>query len=117
MATIIDQIMSQAQVFASAWSLVGGRFDKGDEMANAEAQKAELRAMIERAVPRAVWIGFDLASGSDMTVEGLLLADEQASAQGASEVPRRVSFSGFVQRVNGQPVGLDWTEPSEGAPE
>lgn len=45
-----DDIMEQAQVFASAWALVGGRFDNGDMMETAESEKAELRRMIERAV-------------------------------------------------------------------
>lgn len=31
----IDTIMSQAQVFASAWSLVGGTFDDGHAIENA----------------------------------------------------------------------------------
>lgn len=43
----INQIMEQAQVFASAWSLVGGRFDMGDGMAQAEAEKLALRKMVE----------------------------------------------------------------------
>lgn len=40
------QIMEQAQVFASAWSLVGGRFDTGNGMSDAEDAKAELRTMV-----------------------------------------------------------------------
>ncbi|MGG2810172.1 host nuclease inhibitor protein [Pseudomonas aeruginosa] len=43
----IDTIMSQAQVFASAWSLVGGTFDNGHAIENAEEAKAELREMLE----------------------------------------------------------------------
>ena len=46
----IDSVMAQAQVFASAWALVGSRFDKGDELANAEAQKQELRDMLSARV-------------------------------------------------------------------
>jgi len=42
-----QEIMEQAQVFASAWSLVVSRFDQGDELANAEAMKLELREMVE----------------------------------------------------------------------
>lgn len=64
--------MVQAQVYASAWSLVGSRFDNGGELANAQAQKAELRAMIERALLEPVFIGIDLASGPDMYAEGLV---------------------------------------------
>lgn len=43
----IDTIMSQAQVFASAWALVGGTFDDGHAIENAEEAKAELREMLE----------------------------------------------------------------------
>ncbi|MEH6368519.1 MAG: host nuclease inhibitor protein [Pseudomonas marincola] len=42
----IDSVMSQAQVFASAWSLVGGTFDSGNAMEQAEEAKAELREML-----------------------------------------------------------------------
>lgn len=47
---LIDSLMEQAQVFASAWSLVGGRFDDGGAMDDAEVAKAELRRMIEEAL-------------------------------------------------------------------
>lgn len=43
----LDQIMEQAQVFASAWSLlVGGKFDDGNALSDAEDAKAELRTMV-----------------------------------------------------------------------
>jgi ADP-ribose pyrophosphatase YjhB (NUDIX family) len=45
-----EQIMEQAQVFASAWSLVGGRFDGGDMLEIAAAEKAELHTAIEQLV-------------------------------------------------------------------
>jgi hypothetical protein len=45
-----EQIMSQAQVFASAWALVGGRFDNGDMLETANEEKAELQAAIEALV-------------------------------------------------------------------
>lgn len=66
---VIDAIMVQAQVYASAWSLVGSRFDTGGELANAQAEKAELRALVERVLLEPVFIGFDMASGPDMSVE------------------------------------------------
>lgn len=44
--------MEQAQVFASAWPLVGGRFDGGNAMDDAEVAKAELRQMIEKALAK-----------------------------------------------------------------
>jgi hypothetical protein len=43
----VNSVMEQAQVFASAWSLVGSRFDSGNEMENAEEQKKALRAMLD----------------------------------------------------------------------
>lgn len=46
----LQEIMSQAQVFASAWSLVGGRFDGGNAMDDAEVAKNELRQMIAEAL-------------------------------------------------------------------
>jgi len=45
----VEAIMWQAQVFASAWSLVGGRFDLGDGMEGAEREKQVLRKMLTTA--------------------------------------------------------------------
>lgn len=45
--TPTDQLMEQAQVFASAWSLVGGPFVRGIALENAEEAKDELREMID----------------------------------------------------------------------
>lgn len=42
----IDQVMEQAQVFASAWSLVGGRFDTGSALEDANEEKANLRLLV-----------------------------------------------------------------------
>jgi hypothetical protein len=44
--TWIDEVLAQVQVFASAWSLVGGRFDNGDMLDQAKLAKAELREML-----------------------------------------------------------------------
>ncbi|SEI21413.1 hypothetical protein [Pseudomonas asplenii] len=43
----VDSIMEQAQVFASAWALVGGPFDKGNALENAEDEKIQLHDMLE----------------------------------------------------------------------
>ncbi|HHW2430345.1 MULTISPECIES: dATP/dGTP pyrophosphohydrolase domain-containing protein [Pseudomonas] len=43
----INAAMSQAQVFASAWALVGGPFDSGDAMARANEAKQELHDMLK----------------------------------------------------------------------
>jgi hypothetical protein len=45
----INAIMSQVQVFASAWSRVGGWFDSGQALVDANEAKAELRAMLAKA--------------------------------------------------------------------
>jgi len=42
----VNSIMEKVQEFASAWSLVGGRFDDGTALAHAEQIKSELRAMV-----------------------------------------------------------------------
>ncbi|MFG5864432.1 host nuclease inhibitor protein [Metapseudomonas sp. CR1201] len=44
----VESIMSQAQVFASAWSLIDGPFDSGNALENAEEAKEELREMLEQ---------------------------------------------------------------------
>lgn len=44
--SMCNEAMSQAQVFASAWSLVGGPFDDGDALETAEVEKLALRALI-----------------------------------------------------------------------
>lgn len=46
-AITIGDLMEQAQVYASAWSLVGGTFDKGDQLQVAEDEKARLEEMLE----------------------------------------------------------------------
>jgi len=47
----VDSVMEQAQVFASSWSLVGGRFDDGTQHEQALQEKEALRAMLV-AVPQ-----------------------------------------------------------------
>lgn len=49
----IDLLMEQAQVFASAWSLVGGRFDNGNALHEAEEAREELRVMLADALASA----------------------------------------------------------------
>ena len=45
--TNVEKLMEQAQVFASAWSLVGGPFDGGDQLDQAEEEKNQLRKLAE----------------------------------------------------------------------
>lgn len=48
----IRLLMEQAQVFASAWSLVGGRFDDGSGtvLKDAEMQKQQLHNMLKEII-------------------------------------------------------------------
>lgn len=50
---IIREIMEQAQVFASTYSLVGGCFDDGSKMQQSNDEKVEL----ERLIRLAIWAG------------------------------------------------------------
>lgn len=43
----IESLMEQAQVFASAWSLVGGQFDQGDQLEAANDEKELLQELLE----------------------------------------------------------------------
>ncbi len=43
----IETLMEQAQFYASAWSLVGGPFDGGDQLARANQEKTHLEEMLE----------------------------------------------------------------------
>lgn len=47
---IVSEIMEQAQVFASTYSLVGGRFDDGTKMQQSEEEKVELERLVRSAV-------------------------------------------------------------------
>lgn len=46
----IDDIMEQAQIFASTYALAGTRFDDGTKMHQSNLEKLELQAMIESAI-------------------------------------------------------------------
>ena len=46
MAITIEKIMEQAQVYASAWSLVGGPFDNGNLLQQAEDEKLFLQELL-----------------------------------------------------------------------
>ena len=46
----VDKVMEQAQVFASAWSLIGGQFDDGTMHEEALEAKKELRDLVQSVV-------------------------------------------------------------------
>ena len=88
-----EKIMEQAQVFASAWSVVGGPFDGGDAMEVATQEKDELRRMVA-----------ELVEGRDA------LAAKLKDAEHDRDEFRRV-MNGFAEKMaelEGQkPVQLD----------
>ena len=49
----LEALMSQAQIFASAWSLAGGRFDSGGGFEQAKNAKNELKHMLNSALAAA----------------------------------------------------------------
>jgi hypothetical protein len=78
------EIMEQAQVFASSWSLVGSRFDNGDEIDNANEQKADLHKMVNALLAeRDAW-----HTAHDEQVAKLLeIAAERDSLKADARVP------------------------------
>lgn len=46
----IQQMMDQAQVFASAWSMVGGQFDFGNALEDAEQAREDMRGLVTTLV-------------------------------------------------------------------
>ena len=48
----VDEIMEQAQLFASTWALINSRFDNGDLLSIANDAKVELRVMVEAALSK-----------------------------------------------------------------
>ncbi len=83
----VNAVMEQAQVFASAWSLVGGRFDDGSAIDLAEEAKQELRAMLTTppaapvqelvCVCGAVWEGQELVETPAAQRQWQGLTDEE----------------------------------------
>nr|WP_314359119.1 hypothetical protein [uncultured Achromobacter sp.] len=53
----IDAIMEQAQVFASAWAFLGGPFDNGSGLEQAERERSNLRALLSKLRAEGVQAG------------------------------------------------------------
>lgn len=51
---VVETIIDKIQEYASAWSLVGSRFDGGHALEDAHKSRDELHAMIRRAFADAV---------------------------------------------------------------
>jgi hypothetical protein len=74
----VAKIMEQAQVFASAWSLVGGRFDGGTAMDDAEVAKNELRQMVVEALALVNKVDQEESSGTEQPDMNLKCKSVQA---------------------------------------
>ena len=71
-----EKIMEQAQVFASAWSVVGGPFDGGDAMEVATQEKAELKRMVAELAAERDTLAAKLAE-----LEWISIADAMPNTQ------------------------------------
>ena len=85
MSDTVDKIMSKAQVFASAWSIAGGRFDTGQGIEEADREKFELRAMIAAALaapqPKGLFIDMIAAEGPEFFAEMAAIGEPQPVKQ------------------------------------
>ncbi|HCQ48851.1 MAG TPA: hypothetical protein DIW53_19640 [Achromobacter sp.] len=57
----IEAIMEQAQVFASAWAFLGGPFDNGSGLEQAERERSNLRALLSKLRAEGVHAGEPVA--------------------------------------------------------
>lgn len=83
----LDEIMEQAQVFASAWSLVGGKFDDGSMLDRATRAKQDLR---DKVAERLDWLEKGLAEWRGVA----LGARAAARAKQPDEASASVRFDG-----------------------
>lgn len=58
----IEAIMEQAQVFASAWAFLGGPFDNGSGLEQAERERSNLRALLSKLRAEGVQAGDERAA-------------------------------------------------------
>ncbi len=96
----IEAIMEQAQVYASAWSLVGGVFDSGNALETAAQEKANLRALL------AGRSGDDAAQADAVRVEWISVTDQLPRSEWdkyyhddfSEPVAVMIDFEGAVRR-------------------
>lgn len=80
MEPVVDDIMCQAQVFASTWALIGGQFDNGILFEDSEHEKEVLRTMIAQLA----------------TLQAKL---EQAEETNTAQLARIAEFDRCIQKV------------------
>lgn len=115
MKDTIETIMSQAQVFASAWALVGGRFDSGDGMELAEQEKQDLRTAIEQALTAKPNINCKSEQKRLATMWGYVKADD-ASKPVEVEPIGYIHPGAFKRLMAGEPAACrkkTYGEPNE----
>lgn len=92
-----DKLMEQAQVFASAWALVGGRFDFGDGMADANAARNEFASMLRAAL--------SARAGGEPTPDGALTEAQrfdlwwESQATGLGDSHRFSAWNAWLARA------------------
>ena len=106
-----EMLAAQSQIFASAWSLVGGPFDAGDGMESAEAERAILLDMARRLHTEIE----TLRAGYDAARLEIASLHAQLEAVGAGDAPhaelRKTWREGQRWQTRGDPAGqwLDTT--------
>jgi len=92
---LINSLMEQAQVFASAWSLVGSQFDGGNAMDDAEDAKAELRQMIEEALAQPE----EAQSALSLFQSGFIDGREKGLKEALAQTQEPVAWREFIEQV------------------
>ncbi len=92
----ISTLMTQVQVCASAYALIGSRFDRGHERENFETEMADIRNMLDSALSTAAQPQADAYQGAreDLAIwkrraleaESALRTEQEASSRLAAEV-------------------------------
>lgn len=101
-ATWLGKVRKQAQVFASAWSLVGSRFDQGGELENAEHQREELM--------RLVIDGPSESAALDAMAQRIKQAQAISALRGCQDVLMRALEHGLTDEIRAAAQeALTWT--------
>lgn len=98
-AALTATIMNQVQVYASAWSLVGGQFDQGNALEIAEHEKTNLRTLIGNTIAM-------LERPAEAVTRPALLdaADVLRDAVQANSIFAIGIVHGIASLANGKPV-------------